>query len=120
MEEFLACGDNYRSPLPVSVSKCFNVRPPKFVADKETGQNHANCKNNNGNNRFIPHFTSASISKPHQRMLGLLLLFILTANGFIPGGSSTTMRHITQNNTTIKRNTAHKSTHTIHTIHNMN
>jgi hypothetical protein len=44
--------------------------------------------------------------------------FILTANGFLPGGSGTTVRHntqithITQNNTTIKRNTAHKTTHT--------
>jgi hypothetical protein len=41
----------------------------------------------------------------------LLLLFILTANGFSPGGSGTTIRHniqttdITQNNTTIKQNT---------------
>jgi hypothetical protein len=49
----------------------------------------------------------------------LLLLFILTANGFLPGGSGYTIRynkqitHITQNNTTIKRNTAHKTTHTI-------
>jgi hypothetical protein len=37
-------------------------------------------------------------------------LFILTANGFSPGGSGTTVRHnaqithITQNNTTIKGN----------------
>jgi hypothetical protein len=44
------------------------------------------------------------------------LLFILTANWFSPGGSGTTVRHntqtiyITQNNTTIKRNTAHKTT----------
>jgi hypothetical protein len=44
----------------------------------------------------------------------ILLLFILTANGFLPGGSHTTITHFTQNNTTIKRNTAHKSTHTIH------
>jgi hypothetical protein len=41
----------------------------------------------------------------------LLLLFILTAYGFIPGGNGTTIRHntqtrhITHNNTTIKRNT---------------
>jgi hypothetical protein len=53
-------------------------------------------------------------------------LFILTANGFSPGGSGTTIRHntqithITQNNTTIKRNTAHKTTHTIKdTLHRM-
>jgi hypothetical protein len=39
-------------------------------------------------------------------------LFILTANGILPGGSDTTIRHNT-NNTTIKRNTAHKTTHTI-------
>jgi hypothetical protein len=49
----------------------------------------------------------------------ILLLFILTANGFLPDGSDNTIRHnkqityITQNNTTIKRNTAHKTTHTI-------
>jgi hypothetical protein len=47
-----------------------------------------------------------------------ILLFILTANGFLPSGSGNTIRHnkklthITQNNTTIKRNTAHKTTHT--------
>jgi hypothetical protein len=54
-------------------------------------------------------------------LLLLLLLFILTANGFSPGGSSTTIRHNTQNNTTIKRNIAHKTTHThtINTIHRM-
>jgi hypothetical protein len=52
-------------------------------------------------------------------LLLLLLLFILTANGFLPGGSGNTIRHnkqithITQNNATIKRNTAHKTTHTI-------
>jgi hypothetical protein len=56
-----------------------------------------------------------------------LLLFILTANGFLPGGSDYTIRrkkqitHITQNNTTIKRNTAHKTTHTImDTLHRRN
>jgi hypothetical protein len=59
-------------------------------------------------------------------LLLLLLLFILTANGFLPGGSGTTIRHnkqithITQNNTTIKRNTAHKTTHTVNTLHRMN
>jgi hypothetical protein len=42
------------------------------------------------------------------------------------GGSGTTIRHniqtthITQNNTTIKRNTLHKTTHTINTLHRMN
>jgi hypothetical protein len=44
---------------------------------------------------------------------------------FSPGGSGTTIRHntqtthITQNNTTIKRNTVHKNTHTINTLHKM-
>jgi hypothetical protein len=54
-------------------------------------------------------------------------LFILTANGFLPGDSDNTIRHntqithITQNNTTIKRNTEHKTTHTIKdTLHRMN
>jgi hypothetical protein len=28
-----------------------------------------------------------------------ICLFILTANGFVPGGSGTTIRHNTQNNT---------------------
>jgi hypothetical protein len=56
-----------------------------------------------------------------------ILLFILTANGFLPGGSGTTIRHnsqithITQNNTTIKRITAHKTTRTVKdTLHRMN
>jgi hypothetical protein len=56
-----------------------------------------------------------------------LLLFILTANGFLPGGSGNTIRHnkqithITQNNIAIKRNTAHKTTHTKKdTLHRMN
>jgi hypothetical protein len=47
--------------------------------------------------------------------------------GFLPGGSGYTIRHnkqithITQNNTTIKRNTAHTTTHTIkETLHRMN
>jgi hypothetical protein len=45
----------------------------------------------------------------------LLLLSILTANGFLPGGSGTTIRHNTQ---TI---TAHKTTQTIKdTLHTMN
>jgi hypothetical protein len=55
----------------------------------------------------------------------LLLLFILTANGFLPGGSGYTIRHnkqhSSQNNTMIKINTAHKTTHTIKdTLHRMN
>jgi hypothetical protein len=52
--------------------------------------------------------------------------YLLTANGGLPGGSGYTIRHnkqiiqITQNNTTIKRNTAHKTTHTIKdTLHRM-
>jgi hypothetical protein len=42
----------------------------------------------------------------------LLLLFILTANGFVPGGSGTTIRHNTQNNTPLTQNTAQKITKT--------
>jgi hypothetical protein len=42
--------------------------------------------------------------------LFLLLLFILTANGFVPGGSGTTVGHNTQNNTPHSKNTAHKIT----------
>jgi hypothetical protein len=70
----------------------------------------------------------------NQELLLLLLLlllfiylFILTANGVLPDGSGYTIRHnkqithITQNNTTIKRNTTHKTTHTIKdTLHRMN
>jgi hypothetical protein len=47
----------------------------------------------------------------------IILLFILTANGVSPGGSDTTIIHntqstnITQNNTTIKRNTAYTKLH---------
>jgi hypothetical protein len=50
----------------------------------------------------------------------IIIIFIivyLTADGFLPGCSGYTVRHnkqithITQNNTTIKRNTAHKATH---------
>jgi hypothetical protein len=60
-----------------------------------------------------------SVFDGRRRFIIILLLFILTANGFLPGGSGYTIRHnkqithITQNNTTIKRNTAHKTTHTI-------
>jgi hypothetical protein len=57
----------------------------------------------------------------------LLLLLLLTANGFLSGGSGNTIRHnqqithITQNNTMIKRNTAHQTTHIIKdTLHRMN
>jgi hypothetical protein len=55
----------------------------------------------------------------------IMYIFILTANGFSPGGSGITIRHntqtthITQNNTTIKRNTVHKNTHTMNTLHRM-
>jgi hypothetical protein len=65
----------------------------------------------------------ASVAVPFQGTTcrqALLLLF-LTENGFLAGGSGTTITHITQNNTTIKRNTAHKITHTIKdTLHRMN
>jgi hypothetical protein len=40
-------------------------------------------------------------------LLLLLLLFILTANGFVPGGSGTTIRHTTQNNTPHSNKTQH-------------
>jgi hypothetical protein len=49
----------------------------------------------------------------------IIIIIILTVNGFLPGGSRNTIKHnkhithITQNNTTIKRNTSHKTTHTI-------
>jgi hypothetical protein len=49
-----------------------------------------------------------------MRGVQLLLLFILTANGFLPGGSGTTVKHNTNN-------TAHKTTQTIKdTLHTMN
>jgi hypothetical protein len=54
------------------------------------------------------------------------MIFILTANGFSPGGSGTTIRHstqtthITQNSTTIKRNTVHKNTQNKHPTQNEN
>jgi hypothetical protein len=46
----------------------------------------------------------------------IIIIIILTANGYLPGGSGTIIRHntqitnFTQNNTTIKRKTAHKTT----------
>jgi hypothetical protein len=48
-----------------------------------------------------------------EELLLLLLLFI-TANGFSPGGSGTTIRHNTQITHITQNNTTHKSTHTIH------
>jgi hypothetical protein len=54
-----------------------------------------------------------------------IMIFILTANGFSHGGRGTTIRqntqttHITQNKTTIKRNTVHKNTHKMNTLHRM-
>jgi hypothetical protein len=47
----------------------------------------------------------------------VLLLFILTANGFVPGGSGNTIRHNTQNNTAHSNKTAHKITKTIKDIY---
>jgi hypothetical protein len=41
----------------------------------------------------------------------IIIIIILTANGVLPGGSGYTIRHNTQNNTTIKRNTAQNYTH---------
>jgi hypothetical protein len=55
-----------------------------------------------------------------------ILLFLLTAKGYLPGGSGTTIRHNTQtthsaqNNTTIKQNTTHQTTPTINILHRMN
>jgi hypothetical protein len=73
------------------------------------------------------HLRDLSIDGKALLLLLLLLLIILTANGFLPGGSGNKIRHkkqithITQNNTTIKRNTAHKTTHTMKdTLHRMN
>jgi hypothetical protein len=48
---------------------------------------------------------------------GNVLLFMLTANGFLPGGSGTTIRHstqithITQNNTLRSNKTQHTKLH---------
>jgi hypothetical protein len=39
--------------------------------------------------------------------LDMKLLFILTANAFVPGGSGTTIIHITQNNTPHSNKTQH-------------
>jgi hypothetical protein len=62
-----------------------------------------------------------------KRSICNVIQYLLTANGFFPGGSVYTIRHkkqithITQNNTKIKRNTAHKTTHAIKdTLHRMN
>jgi hypothetical protein len=54
----------------------------------------------------------------HHHYLSLLLLLIylsiLTANGFLLGGSGTTVRHNTQiAHTTFKQNAAHKTPQTI-------
>jgi hypothetical protein len=71
--------------------------------------------------------TVNEMSGPHRTIEQLAkLLFILAANGVLPGGSGSTIRHntqitlITQNNTTIKRSTAHKTTRTINTRYRMN
>jgi hypothetical protein len=40
--------------------------------------------------------------------LFIYLLFIWTANGFVPGGSGTTIRHSTQNNTPHSNKTQHR------------
>jgi hypothetical protein len=44
-------------------------------------------------------------------LLLLLLLFISTANGSLPGGSGTTIRHNTQNNTPRSNKTQHTKLH---------
>jgi hypothetical protein len=49
------------------------------------------------------------------------LLFILTANVFLPGGSGITVRQHTSHKTHHTQNTAHKTTQTIKdTLHSMN
>jgi hypothetical protein len=58
----------------------------------------------------------------------LLLVFKRTANGFLPGGSGTAIRHNTQKYTyhtkyhsMLKQNIAHKATQTLKdTLHTMN
>jgi hypothetical protein len=42
-----------------------------------------------------------------RKLLFLLLLFILTANVFVPGGIGTAIRHNTQNNTPHSNKTQH-------------
>jgi hypothetical protein len=42
-----------------------------------------------------------------------MLLFILTVNGFVPGGSDTAIRHNTQITHITQNNTAHKTTQAI-------
>jgi hypothetical protein len=51
-----------------------------------------------------------------------ILLFLLTANGFLPDGSGTTVRHNTQNNTSRSKKTQNtKLQKTIKgTLHTMN
>jgi hypothetical protein len=64
----------------------------------------------------------------HKDIVKNLLLFILTANGFLPGGSGTTIRHntqithITQNNTprSNTQNYTHNKGHTTHNEYNAN
>jgi hypothetical protein len=49
----------------------------------------------------------------------LLLLFILTANWFLPGGSGTTIRHNTQNSTPRPYKSQHtKLNNKGHAVHN--
>jgi hypothetical protein len=58
-----------------------------------------------------------------MRPIIIIIIIYFNCSGFLPGGSGTTIRYsttnntITQNNTTIKRNTVHKTTHTINTLH---
>jgi hypothetical protein len=49
----------------------------------------------------------------------IVLLFIVTANGFLPGGSGTTIRHNTQI-THITQNYRNNKGHTTHTECNAN
>jgi hypothetical protein len=61
---------------------------------------------------------SASNAEVKKTLL-FLLLFILTANGFLPGGSGTTIRHNTQI-THITQNYTNNKGHTTHNEYNAN
>jgi hypothetical protein len=60
------------------------------------------------------HTKSVTVNRPNEIFILYYLYLYLTANGFSPGGSGTTIRHntqithIIQNNTTIKWSTIHK------------
>jgi hypothetical protein len=56
-----------------------------------------------------------------ESLVEFLLLFILTENGFLPGGSGTTIRHNTQITHHVQTKHKHKTIQTIKdTLHTMN